>query len=69
MKGVEDGMDNVIPEVVKSVPEEFSEVVSDDTSDSLPPLRNIQHQIDLVPGESLPNLPHYRMSLKESDIA
>ncbi|GJX72611.1 RNA-directed DNA polymerase [Tanacetum coccineum] len=43
-------------------------IVADDTSDALPSLRNIQHQIDLILGESLPNLPHYRMTPKESEV-
>lgn len=64
-KGVKDGMDNAIPEVFKPVLEDLSKVVADYTLDSLPPLRNIQHHIDLVAGASFPNLPHYRMSPKE----
>nr|GEW30950.1 hypothetical protein [Tanacetum cinerariifolium] len=68
MKGIEDGMENSISAVVKPLLAEFSKTVADDTPDTLPPLRNIQHQFNLVPEASLPNLPHYRMNHKESKV-
>ena len=58
------------PEVTYSAPirellSDFSDLVPDDLLDELPPMRDIQHAIDLVPGSVLPNFLTYRLSPTE----
>ena len=62
------GLSVEVPKKMKSILEEFQRIVHDGLPDELPPMRDIQHHIDLIPGASLPNVPHYRINPKESKI-
>jgi len=53
------------PEEVREVLEEFLDVFPSELLDALPPMSDVQHAINFIPGVTLPNLPHYRMNPSE----
>ena len=59
-------LDPALPSSVVSLLQEFEDVFPDEVPDGLPPLRGIEHQIDLIPGAPLPNKPAYRMGPEET---
>nr|GMD14355.1 retrotransposable element [Ipomoea batatas] len=56
-----------IPGELRSLLKEFADIMPNELPYGIPPLRGIQHQNDLIPGASLPNLPHYCMNPTESE--
>ena len=56
-----------IPKEAYPILEEFIDVVPEEIPHGLPPMRDIQHQIDLVLGSVFPNKSAYRISPKEHE--
>ena len=55
-----------LPSVVLDLLQDFEDVFLDAVPAGLPPIHGIEHQIDLVPGASLPNRPAYLTNPKET---
>lgn len=53
---------------VQGLLQELSDLLLAYLPTELPPLRDIQHQVDLLPGAILPNLPHCQPNPKEQHI-
>lgn len=56
------------PPTLEQLLHEFKEIMAPKLLTRLPTLSELQHQIDLMLGVNLPNLPHYRMRPKEHQV-
>jgi hypothetical protein len=54
-----------LPRAITNLLQEFNDIFRAEIPPGLPPLRGIEHQIDLIPGASLPNRAAYRTNLEE----
>ncbi|GKV48658.1 hypothetical protein SLEP1_g55459 [Rubroshorea leprosula] len=59
-------LNDSLPSVVKSLLQDFKDVFPDDVPNGLPPIRGIEHQIDFIPGATIPNRPAYRSNPNET---
>ena len=55
-----------IPPDMQYLLDQYKDVFPNDLPPGLPPVRGLEHQIDLIPGASLPNKPAYRTNPKET---
>ena len=54
-----------IPKEIQEMLSEFSDIMVDDLPNELPPMRDISHQFDFIPGANLPNKAAYRLTPQE----
>jgi hypothetical protein len=59
-------LDSCVPSIVKVLLQEFKDVFPEEIPSGLPPIKGIEHQIDLVLGASIPNKPAYKSNPEES---
>jgi hypothetical protein len=59
-------LSSTLPSVIFNVLQEYEDVFPEEVPPGLPPKRGIEHQIDLVPGASLPNRAAYRTNPEET---
>jgi hypothetical protein len=59
-------LDESLPSVVISLLQEYEDVFPNDVPNGLPPIRGIEHQIDFVPGATIPNRPAYKSNPEET---
>jgi hypothetical protein len=55
-----------LPSVVADLLQDFEDVFPQETPAGLPPIKGIEHQIDLILGAALPNRPPYRTNPEET---
>ena len=64
---VSNNNNHVVPSAFSSMLDRYKDVFPHETPKGLPPIRGIEHQIDFIPGSSIPNRPAYRENPQESE--
>jgi hypothetical protein len=59
-------MQHSLSPAVANILQEYSDVFPSEIPAGLPPIRDIEHQIDLIPGASLPNHALYETNPEET---
>ena len=59
-------LDEFLPSVFVSLLQEYEDVFPNDVPSGLPHIRGIEHQIDFVPGATIPNRSAYRSNPEET---
>src|SRR5688500_20233977 len=56
-----------LPSILADLLQDYEDVFPQETPAGLPPIRGIEHQIDLIPGAALPNCTLYRTITEETN--
>ncbi|KAL4367243.1 hypothetical protein GQ457_05G025890 [Hibiscus cannabinus] len=59
-------LEDSLPSSIISLIQEFEDVFPENIPSGLPPIRVIEHQIDFIPGATIPNRPAYRSNPEET---
>ncbi|PKU66848.1 putative mitochondrial protein [Dendrobium catenatum] len=57
----ENPQQETIPEIIQPLLQQFEDMFSSEFPSGLPPMRDVQHHMELIPGSVLPNRPAYRL--------
>eukprot|EP00253_Pinus_taeda_P026845 PITA_26845 len=55
-----------LPKEIKTLLNDFADIILDELPNALPPIKSISHHIDLTPGASLPNKAAYKLTPQEN---
>jgi hypothetical protein len=56
-----------LPEEIQELLEEFADIIVNELPHSLPPIRSVSHNIDIIPRAIFPNKSMYRLMPQENE--
>ncbi|XP_059064937.1 uncharacterized protein LOC131856979 [Cryptomeria japonica] len=56
-----------VPKEVQQLLDRYKSIMVEEMPNTLPPIRDISHQFDFIPGSTLPNKPSYKMNPSQNE--